>query len=237
MLDISVTAALAAYGASRNSSPPTHLGTRYDSSPRFLPEPGNTVVCHVAPGSETEAALIAARDRYLTMPDADRLIFTPVPSLHMTLFQGIIEYRRDPGYWPAGVPLDTPIDEMTAMMGERLAAFQPGPPFRMTVLGARPTGLVVRPVGEADRKALRLWRDGLADAWGYRHPDHDDYVFHITFAYLLDWLPDSRLPAWQTMLDGVASELNAGVPVLELQPPAFCSFADMNHFEKLRVLA
>jgi hypothetical protein len=237
MTDLAVSAALAAYGADRNAAPPEHLGTRYDNSRRFMPEPGNTVVCHVVPGSATEAALFAARARYLAMEDADRLIFTPVSSLHMTLFQGIIEYRRDPVYWPAGVPLDTGIDEMTAIMGERLAGFVPGPAFKVSVLCARPTGLVVAGATEADRRAMDIWRDGLAEVFGYRHPDHEDYVFHVTFAYLLDWLADDRLPAWQAMLDEVAADLRARVLVLDLRPPAFCVFADMNHFEELRVLA
>jgi Uncharacterized protein conserved in bacteria len=32
------------------------------------------------------------------MPEAGQLAFTPLSSLHMTLFQGIIEYRRTEGF-------------------------------------------------------------------------------------------------------------------------------------------
>lgn len=58
------------------------------------------------------------------MPDADLLAFTPVSSLHMTLFQGIIEYRRRLPYWPQDVPLDTSVEAMRRLYLERLKSFR-----------------------------------------------------------------------------------------------------------------
>lgn len=224
------------YAKSLHPEPPRHFGRRYDLFGVFQYEPGNTIVCHVPEGSQTQRAVVAARQKYLEMPEAQQFTFTPISSLHMTLFQGIIEYRRTQPHWPADIALDTPIDEMTEIMSERLKAFSMRDPFKVAVKKARPSGLVVEGVTEADRKAMRQWRDALADLFGYRHPDHDTYVFHITFAYVIERLSDEALPRWQTMLDKVAAELRAEVPVLELLPPAFCSFDDMNHFEELRVL-
>lgn len=217
---------------SRNARPPAHLGTRFSTAGTFLREPGNTIICHVTKGSETQKAMVDARDRFLAMPDAARLIFTPVSSLHMTLFQGIIEYRRQPLFWPADLPLDTPIDAMTGIMQERLARFSMREPFHVTVTGARPAGLLVDGVSADDRRVMRAWRDALADLLGYRHPDHDHYPFHITFDYLVEWLEDDALPNWQHMLDTVTDELRERIPVLQLDPPAFCAFDDMNHFEE-----
>jgi hypothetical protein len=114
MLD-SVKPSLAGFFAGSNPSPPVHLGTRYDTSGNFLIEPGNTVVCHLASGSASEAVVLDVRERMRAMPDADRLAFTPISSLHMTLFQGIIEYRRRLPYWPQGVPLDTGIEDMARL--------------------------------------------------------------------------------------------------------------------------
>jgi len=226
---------LRGFSRTEHPEPPTHLGTRYDTTGTFLPEPGNTVVCHLTLGTETEAAVLDARARYLGMPEADDLAFTPVSSLHMTLFQGIIEKRRALPYWPADVALDTPIPEMTAILGERLKAFAGGPAFGMTIAAAAPTGLKLVGATEADRQALRDWRNGFAEVFGYRHPDHEDYVFHITFAYVIRRFDDAALPAWQAMLDEIVADINARAPVLALEPPAFCSFEDMNHFEPLQV--
>jgi hypothetical protein len=226
---------LLAYSKSRNSAAPLHLGTRYWKVGGFLPEPGNTIVCHVTKGSQTQDILIEAREKFLAMPEAPQFVFTPITSLHMTLFQGIIEYRRRPDFWPHDIPLDAPIDEMTEIMGERLEAFSLFEPFQVEVTHARPSGLLVDGATEHDRKVMRDWRNELADLLGYRHPDHDDYRFHITFGYAIDWLEDEALPHWQAMLDEVAADIREQMPIIELDPPAFCAFEDMNHFSELLI--
>ena len=228
---------IAHYAPGPNARPPAHLGRRYDRAGRFLPEPGNTVVCHVLPGSVTEQALVDARARYLAMPEARRLAFTPVESYHMTLFQGIIEDRREPPYWPAGVATDTPIAAMTDLFLRRLETSSGGEPFNVTVKAALPTGLLVEGATAADRRAMAEWRDRFAEVFGYRHPDHDSYVFHITMAYLIDWFDADAMPAWEVMLNEVAEDIRRRAPVLELRAPAFCRFEDMNWFEELRVFA
>jgi hypothetical protein len=222
--------------ASQRAAPPAHLGTRYDKAGAFQPEPGNTIVCHVVDGSETQRALIDARNRYLGMPEADHLTFTPVSSLHMTLFSGVIVSRRAAGEWPPGVPLDAPIDEATKILVAKLEAMQPSPPFKVAVQHATPIGLHLDGATQADRTAMRGWRDRLADLWGLHRPDHQTYPFHMTFAYVLDWLPDEALPRYDAMLAEVADDIRRRAPVLELRPPAFCAFNDMNHFQELRVL-
>lgn len=231
-----ISASLLGYLKARNEAPPRHFGRRYDASGKFLPEPGNTIVCHLVSGTETERALAEARLRYLAMPEAGQLAFTPLSSLHMTLFQGIVENRRSEGHWPPDIPLDTPIDDMTAILGQRLQGFAPGPTYRMRVVEALPTGLTLEGATASDRSALKGWRNRLAELFGYRHADHDSYVFHITFAYVIDWFTEEALQRWQVMLREVAEDIRRRVPVLDLRPPAFCSFEDMNHFEKLVVL-
>jgi hypothetical protein len=227
-----LSADLLKYSKSRHPEPPPHLGTRFDRSGRFQYEPGNTIICHVVEGSDTQAALIEARTQFLAMPEAAQFTFTPISSLHMTLFQGIIEYRRKPLFWPSDIALDTSIEEMTSIMLERLQAFKAPDPFKVAVTHARPTGLLVDGATGADRRAMRAWRDAFADLFGCRHPDHDDYAFHITFDYAIERLEDEALPRWQQMLDRVAADIRAKTPILELRPPAFCSFDDMNHFEE-----
>lgn len=224
---------LQAFSRTHHPVAPRHLGQRYNRDGIFLSERGNTVVCHLQDGSDTERVLRVARQRYLDMPQARQLAFTAPESLHMTLFQGIIETRREPTYWPAGVPLDAPVDTMTELMLERLAPYAGGAAFAVEAVRALPTGLVVQGITEADRRAMAGWRNDLAALLGYKHPDHDSYEFHITFAYLIDWFDEAALPGWQDMLDDVLAMIRVQAPVLELRAPAFCSFEDMNWFEEL----
>ncbi|MGQ3076621.1 MAG: DUF1868 domain-containing protein [Allorhizobium sp.] len=220
---------------SLNPGPIPHHGIRYDTTGRFLTERGNTVVCHLVEGSESAAAILEARTRYTTMPGADKLAFTAPSSLHMTLFQGIIETRRALPYWPGDVPVETPVDDMTGIFMDRLAHFRSGHAFAVEVKQATPLGLVVDGVTDDDRAVLKDWRDRLADLLGYRHPDHETYAFHITFAYMIERFDDETLSAWIPFLEEVATDIRRRAPVIELRAPAFCAFYAMNHFEELLV--
>lgn len=236
--DLPIDRALLAHYFARSSNvqPPTHLGTRYDEAGRFLPDPGNTIVSHLVPHSATEQALLAARARYLAMPDADGLAFTAPESLHMTLFQGVLDRRRAAPYWPEDLPFDMPVPDVTALMLQRLEGFAAGPEFAVELIQAIPTGLIVEGATDADRRALAEWRDRFADLFGYRHPDHERYEFHITFSYPIRWIADERIEDWADMLDEVTEDIRQRAPVLELRAPAFCTFEDMNWFEELLVL-
>jgi hypothetical protein len=230
-----ISADLMRFSAAKASAPQRHLGIRYNEDGRFLPEPGNTVVCHLVEGSTTQQALDDVRTRLMALPEAEKFAFTPASSLHMTLFQGIIEHRRLPGYWPEDLPFETPIDDMKALLQARLAYFSAPAPFRVKIIGLRPLGLTVEGVTAEDRRIMAEWRDAFADVLGYRHPDHDSYEFHITLSYFISGLSDAALPIWQAALSEGLAEIARKAPVLELQPPAFCAFADMNHFEELLV--
>lgn len=231
-----VSSELAAFSIASNDAPPRHLGTRYNVEGVFLPEPGNTVVSHLVDGSVTQRAVVKARQRFLDMPEAaTHLAFTPVPSLHMTLFQGIIEYRRNWPYWPKEMAEDTSIDEMTAFYRERLKDFPKLPAFSMQVTAVRPTGFVMKGATPDDDRIVTEWRNAFAEAFGYRHPDHETYRFHITFAYMRGWLELACLPRWQSMLDECLLDLRREDPIIQMHPPAFCEFRDMNHFEELIV--
>ena len=83
---------------------------------------------------------------------------------------------------------------------------------------------------------LQRWRDHLVEPFGYRHPDHDEYEFHITIAYLGEWLPPEALDLYTSELQTMLADLMRSNPLVELDRPALCSFDDMNHFEPLLYL-
>ncbi|MEX0284367.1 MAG: DUF1868 domain-containing protein [Paracoccaceae bacterium] len=227
---------LESYLSAHNAQRPKRLGQRYDTA-RFLPEAGNTVVCHLDTSRPDHLAVLDARDRIMALEGAERFLFTPAQSLHMTVFEGAIETRRRADAWPADQAADAPIDQVTDDLLRRMRGV-PGPgPFRMQVAGLSPGGLALEPVAEADGGVLRTWRDDLTGPFGYRHADHDAYRFHMTFSYPVDWLPDALVPVWTAGLRQILDDLAATMPVLPLSKPAYCRFADMTWFEELHVFA
>lgn len=224
------------FSSTLTQTPLRHMGIRHTPDGVFLKEPGNTIVCHLVKDSLSAKAVLDARTRMQSLPEAEKLAYTAESSLHMTLFQGIIEGRRALPYWPEDLALETPIDTMTKAYVARLDGFEAPGRFKVEVIGATPNGLTVAGVTEKDRQVMTVWRDKLADIFGYRHPDHETYMFHITFAYLLERFSDAAMLTWEKALKEIVDDLREAAPIIELAPPAFCSFEDMNHFEELVVL-
>ena len=98
---------------------------------------------------------------------------------------------------------------MDALFLGRLRDFVPGPRFRVEAVAARPTGLVLQGATPRDRDLMRDWRGRLSELMGFRHPNHDTYQFHLTFAYPVSWLDDAELPAWQALFEEVLADIRA----------------------------
>lgn len=218
-----------------HDGPPARLGQRYTAT-HFLPEAGNTVVCHLDTGHPGHHAVLASRARLKALPGAERFLFTAPESLHMTVFEGVIETRRTPDAWPGDLDRNASVDSVTKKLLKRLADFPEPPPFNVRIAALRPTGLLLEGATSEDEMRLRALRDALAARLGYRQAGHDDYRFHMTFAYPVDWIPDDQVEEWNKSLANIAKELASATPVLPLRPPAFCQFKDMNFFEELLVL-
>lgn len=226
---------LSRFAASNNAAPPSRLGQRY-SATKFLPEAGNTVVCHLDITTPQHRAVLKARDRMRALPGADRFLYTPAASLHMTLFDGVIETGRARGDWPADIDLNATVDSVTEALLHRLAHFSPRPEFNVRVVDIHPSGLGIEGATPEDEATMRAWRDALTAPFGFRKDTHDTYRFHMTFAYPVDWLPDALLPQWQRELHAILEDITREAPILPLNAPAFCRFADMTHFKELLVL-
>ena len=230
------TPSLHRFEAGNQSKPPQHLGTRYDRQGNFLPESGNTVVCHLTEGSPSRTAVLSARRRLMAISAPGRQAFTPSASLHMTLFGGVTETQRTAAHWPAEMPLDADIDDMTAFHLGRLRGFRGCGAFKVAVTEVTPLGLRLAGASSADEQIMRAWRDTMTVPFGLRQPDHDSYGFHMTFAYMIDWLNEEDVPIWRETLTELLAVLLRDAPVLDLDPPAFCRFADMKHFEALGLI-
>lgn len=226
---------IAAFAAGNQTSLPRHLGQRYNTT-QFLPQTGNTVVCHLDFNTSTHRAVLAARERMQALPGAEHFLYTPVDSLHMTLFEGVIETRRTLDTWPADIDRDASVERVTEALLPRLAEFSPPPRFAVRVAGLRPSGLILTGAAVEDDAHMRAWREALTKPFGYRHEDHDAYRYHMTFAYPLDWIPDAVLPLWETEFNSIVVDLVKAAPIIPLITPAFCQFADMTYFEELLVL-
>ena len=222
--------------ATGKHAPPRHLGSRFDAAGNFLPQPGNTVVRQVVPGSKTETALARVRDALVQLPFGDCFAYTPAKSWHMTVFEGVMDDRRKPDLWPAKISYEATMDDTTELFLERLTGLPPLPSFNMKVERVTPLGLTLTGATSEDERIVRKIRDQLAKPFGYRSPTHDTYRFHITLAYVKAWLPAGATETYLPELGRLTEAFAAEVEILELAPPALCTFEDMTWFEPVLFL-
>ncbi|MGY2046605.1 DUF1868 domain-containing protein [Methylobacterium sp. JK268] len=230
-----------ARAAAASGEPPRFpwIGIKFTAAGKVLPCPGNTIICHVPPGGAAAAALEAFRAATAAEPYAGKFAFTPPSSYHMTVFEGVVDLVRKPGFWPADLPLDAPLGACDRVFLEKLEGFDLGcePRFRMRVAEgaddreARP-GEAIRlaPVDDQEEAKLRGLRDRLAELLRLRQPGHAAYRFHTTQTYALAPLTEPEAARYRAFRRDALARLAAAMPVLELGAPEFCFFDDMFEF-------
>jgi hypothetical protein len=209
---------------------PAAVGDKFTADGAARPWPGNTFVCHI-PQGPAHLALTEAQDRLKTGPLAQAFTFLPPASFHMTVFEGANGARRHDDSWPAALPPETELAEVTARFESSTRALRLPVSFAI-----RPTSLLagfsvqVTGATEADDAALRGARSALSLATTILRRDFNSYGFHITLAYLLRWLTEDEADTVIALSDEVFADLAAAMPGVTIGPVEFCTFDDMHAF-------
>ena len=220
-------------GRQEAGAAPVSIGRKFDAAGRVLPCAGNTMLCHVDPKSEAFEALSAAQSAMKSGKFAQAFAFLPPASLHMTIFEGVIDYARTADRWPGHIPLDASVAAVTDDVLQRLNRIRVPRAFQV-----KPTRLfggfsvLMSGANSAAEAQLRSTRDQLRLATNLILPDHGSYSFHISFGYLLRWLADEDARRLQDHADAVFAEFLRPLQ-FTLGPVEFCRFNDMYRFEAL----
>jgi hypothetical protein len=208
---------------------------KFDDAGRVRRTPGLTTLCHVDRGSDAFAALVAMQDHLKAGPHAGAFAFLPPESFHMTVFDGVIDYRRGPGEWPEHMPADAAVDAVEADWRARLDGLTL--PKRFAI---RATELMcgfsvsVTGASRTDEAAIRAARDALSEKLGLRRANHETYRLHITLAYQIAWLDAA---AAEEVLDRSGASFARAADRLariEIGPVEFCRFETMHRFDPIR---
>ncbi len=238
-----VTSALGQSSLPARPAPPD-VGRKFFANGRVMPFAGNTIICHLPQQGEDAEPFRALLDIYRMLPShsfARKIAALPPSSYHMTLFGGANDKERRASLWPSGLPLDMPIAQCNRVLGDRLRTFrlgEEGGPYRMRIDLAEPpvdeAPLTIRllQADEGEAARLRRLRTRLSETLGIRAPDQDQYRFHITLAYLVEWLTDEEKQDFRRTLAGWKDMLATRAPVLMLGAPEYCTLEDMFAFDR-----
>lgn len=221
----------------------TLLKFNHDGSRR--PFAGNTVICHLPVQCDMRDAMVALHEELATSALRPKLGLTSTDSYHMTVFPGANDLDRTQYGWPKYVPLDATIEDCNRTVQERMAdaRLKCSLPLRVRVdvpatlnyYSACTLRLV--PVSSKENDKLRSVRDQLAQTYGFRTKDHDEYTFHITMSYQMAPLTQNEQVAYRKILREHLRQIVSAQPVVELGEPEYCVFPDMFRFEPKVLLA
>ena len=199
--------------------------------------PGNTFICHVDRASAAYAAILELQEEVKKSEFNRFFTFLPPPSIHMTVYQALAPGMTAGTGWPKDLPEDLSRDQLTAHLLDRLAPLALPTSYPVKVDGLF-CGYSLTMVGadEVADSALRQARTALRDATGIQFSDFDEYVFHITMAYLVDWLSETTARELVAFSGELESRFKSAIGTIELGPIEFCNFDSMHHFEPVRVL-
>lgn len=214
-----------------------------DKGGKFTPDgavqhwPGNTFICHIDQSSAAFEAMRELQEGLKKSEFSRFFTFLPPPSLHMTVYQGISPDATVGNGWPENLPEHLPRDEATARMLDRLADLSLPNSFRIRVDGLfSGYSLTVSGADDGEEAKLRAARATLRDATGINFTDFDDYVFHITLAYLIDWMSEATTLELLSFSAEIGGRFQNAIGEIDLGPVEFCNFDTMHHFELVRAL-
>lgn len=199
--------------------------------------PGNTFICHIDPTSPEFEAIRALQEEIKRSSFNRFFTFLPPSSFHMTVFQGVSPGTMPGNGWPEGVAWPQERNRVTAELLRRLEGVDlpESRTIHLVDLFAAHS-LTVEGATEADEDELRQTRRVLREVTGIPQSDFDSYVFHISLAYLIDWVSE---PLAREMVDfsrEVSERYRAPLSAIRLGPVEFCEFETMHHFEPRRLL-
>ena len=214
-----------------------HVGQKFYENGEARPFAGNSIICPVPGSSHTMKKLIQLRNSILKESWHTHFALLPPASYHMTIFDLLCDQVRVPEHWSDALRLDESLQVVDTFVIDSWLTLSPPPyiavRFRSLEIGEFIT-IRLEPEDQNVHRQMRLYRDLLSEAFHIRHPNHEDYYFHISMAYAITSLSEEEQANANDSITAWESVLKQELSSVDLLPPRLTFFADMTHFSLRR---
>lgn len=203
---------------------------------------GNTFICHIDQDSSFFATQVRIMRDFEQSRFAEEFALLPLNSMHMTIFEGVLEEHRGTELWPRGLPADMAIEDVTLALTERVrqADFAKHTGLTMAVTGLKPLRksftINLSPIDDGTQQRLRDLRAQISAVTGITHPDPDGYRFHSSMGYRIRPARDGDEQELQQLQTRYEQWLAEVAPTVTLGPCEFNVHQDMLAFPVLHFL-
>lgn len=115
----------------------------------------------------------------------EKVRILPLASIHMTVIPLIREIDRAKAIWPDGLPKTAKFSEIDNLLVNKIEQVEPYHNIAMNIDEVQITGFRLSPQNNEMERELRTYRDAIAKVTDIVHPDHDQYHFHVSLAYII----------------------------------------------------
>jgi len=213
------------------------IGVKFNSDGTPIKYPGNTVIADVGKENPAYAVLHQISSRLRQVKFNDCFIFLPENSYHVTIIRGMNDNVRKSGFWPPELALDTPMDQVDDYFATAAGAVPVSADIRMKFVRLQINGddvrVCLKPADMEQEQLLKDYRSQVAQRLGFQLPGHDEYIYHVTMAYILK-LPGSE---YQHQLHEIEESINSCLREQDcfyLSRPCLAYYNDMMQFHPQR---
>ncbi len=213
------------------------VGYKFNEDGSAMPFPGATIISFLPQTHPVFGEMLRIAQQARQAAYSHKFTFLPPASYHMTnkvLYNDHPSDREGPG-WSEKYPRDLSCAELDASLArDLLRIVQRGDwpqSFRMRLWYVDNNSLKLQPATTRCADELRHFRDAVAQETGIRWPDHEKYVYHMTYAYRLQELSEGEAEEFRQLTLQQAALFRRQFPEFDLPAGVFCTFCDMTHFE------
>ena len=215
------------------------VGRKFYEDGKARRYPGNTVVADITPEYSAYGVMVKLLDMVEAAGfDKSHLIMLPKDSYHMTVIRGLNDQVRKDGFWPEKLSREIPMEEVDDYISAAVGRVEMLGKIRMkfdkVTISTECVKAVLLPADDEQAEILKNFRDKVADEIGLRLPKHDEYVYHITLAYVRV-VPEGDDEIRVKDLISKMNEYVASQPVFEITPPYMAYYNDMLAFSPVRL--
>ncbi len=212
-------------------------GEKFSLDGSVQPWGGNTFVCHVNPRSDAHSLIRELQEEIKKSPFNRFYTFLPSQSFHMTVLQGYSAQTKIGKELPTKPYQGCDRIEITDHMLERLKGITLPTSFKVKLNNLfAGHSLTVTGADQKAEQALRESRVVLAKRTGLNFADFNEYVFHITLSYLLEWLSENTARELADFSATLGKKYCDAIGHIDLGPVEFCNFESMHHFKTILVI-
>nr|DAS55929.1 MAG TPA: hypothetical protein [Inoviridae sp.] len=226
--------------------PNTGPGNKFDYDGQALRFKGNSLISHVPQDSEFYQYLLHFQDKIRHSEIADRHVFLPKNSLHVTIFNGTNEtltQRDKAGFWPADLPKDATIEAVHAHYLNKLKGFKPDLPKKLefkptelwTPFDKKGLTLGMELVHAEDKAKLIEFRRALNELLQTSRNVPEKLDFHISLGYTWKKYSAQLMESAEKKRVMWSQEFARHSPVLHIDQIEFAIFNDMLSYSPLHI--